>query len=207
MHRMGLTGGIASGKSTVAQMLQDAGAIILDADQIAHTVILPTGPAYSAVVETFGPSILQSDGQIDRGKLGALVFGQPQALQKLNACVHPHVRATIQARTQALAQEAQAVGKNWLLITVIPLLYENQLESHVEKVMVVYCPQDLQLKRLKQRNALTDIEARQRIQSQWPIEQKKERADWVIDNSGTVEQTQHQVKKWLGELSWDTYVV
>lgn len=207
MHRIGLTGGIASGKSTVARLLQEAGALILDADTLAHEVMEPAGPAYAEVLAAFGPEILQPDGQIDRQKLGAHVFENPEALARLNACVHPHVHAALQAHSQRLAKAAAKAHKNWLLVSVIPLLYENQLASLFDKVLVAYCSESQQLQRLMQRNPLSETEARQRIAAQLPIETKKARADRVIDNSGTLEQTHNQVKKWLGEFSWDTYVV
>lgn len=207
MHRIGLTGGIASGKSTVAQLLQEAGALILDADILAHELMQPDGPAYAEVLTSFGPEILQPDGQIDRQKLGAHVFENPTALARLNACVHPHVHTALQERSQSLASAAAAAGKNWLLVNVIPLLYENALESMFDQVLVVYCHESQQVQRLMARNQLSENAARQRIAAQLPIESKKARADAVIDNSGTLEQTHNQVKKWLGEFSWDTYVV
>ncbi|MBF2053453.1 MAG: dephospho-CoA kinase [Candidatus Sericytochromatia bacterium] len=207
MHRIGLTGGIASGKSTVTELLQAAGALILDADLLAHELMQPEGPAYAEILTAFGPDILQPDGQIDRQKLGAHVFENPAALARLNACVHPHVHAALRARSQSLASAAAQADKNWLLISAIPLLYENKLESLFDKVLVVYCSENQQMQRLMARNQLSENAARQRIAAQLPIESKKARADAVIDNSGTLEQTHNQVKQWLGEFSWDTYVV
>jgi len=206
MRCIGLTGGIASGKTSVARLLEAAGAIVLDADTIAHELMSPAGAAYQPVLDHFGTEILQANGEIDRLKLGTRVFSQPAELAQLNALVHPLVRQVLLQQVAAYRSRAQAAGQNWLLVLVIPLLYESDLAQLVDQVWVVYCPEAEQIRRLMQRNGLSTAEALLRIRAQWPIEEKKQRADQVIDNSGQLDATRNQVMKWLGECPWDPYL-
>lgn len=207
MIRLGLTGGIASGKSTVAVLMAEAGAIILDADTIAHDLIAKGETAYDLVLEAFGDKILDSTGQIDRRRLGSIVFGDEQALKRLNAIVHPLVRAKLKAEEDRYRSQEQAVNQNWLLVMMIPLLYESNLAQMVDKSVLVYCPANQQLDRLMARNGFTQVEAEQRLAAQLPIEAKVELADEVIDNSRDREYTRLEVKRVLGELSWDPFVI
>ncbi len=180
MRVIGLTGGIASGKSTVGHHLASlSSTAVIDADLLAHEVMAPNGPAYAEVVAYFGPSILTPDGAIDRPRLGAKVFGNPEALQALNARVHPHVRQAMQAQITAFQQQ----GDIQTVFLMIPLLYESKLTHLTEEVWVVYCTPEQQLERLMRRSALSYHEAQARLAAQWPIEQKRDLADWVIDNS------------------------
>lgn len=192
---IGLTGGIACGKSTVSRMLAERDARIIDADLIAREVVRPGEEAWSLVVERFGRDILLANDELDRAKLGSLVFSDEQARLDLNAIVHPAIRG----RMRQLTKEAQEEGIV-LIVLDIPLLYESKLEYMVEKVVVVYCTVNLQLERLMKRNGFDEEEARRRIASQMSIEDKRLRADYVIDNSGTLTETEQQVDELVGRL-------
>lgn len=188
--KIGLTGGIACGKSTVSQMLVDLGAVLVDADQLARVVVLPGEPGWLAVKDRFGEGILQPDGTLDRKKLGEIVFADKQARTDLQNILHPLIRSKMWERVEYLEQQ----DPNRLVVVDIPLLYESRLESNFDFVVVVYVDRDTQVGRLKKRDGLTDEEAEERLKAQMPIEQKKEKADWVIDNRGTVDETVEQVK-------------
>ncbi|WP_310549803.1 dephospho-CoA kinase [Paenibacillus glufosinatiresistens] len=191
---MGLTGGIASGKSTVSALLQRRGARLVDADVIAREVMLPGHPVLAAVVEHFGRDLLLPDGSLNRAALGERVFGNPEALHTLNGLTHPAIRAEIREQMQRLDSE-QPSG---LVIVDIPLLYESGLETMFKSVLVVYVPRAVQLERLMARNGLTREQAVKRLDAQMDIEQKRLRADYVIDNSGSPEAAEEQVG-----LLWD----
>ncbi|WHY37549.1 dephospho-CoA kinase [Bacillus velezensis] len=189
---IGLTGGIASGKSTVARMLIDKKITVIDADAIAKQAVETGMPAYGQIVEAFGKDILLENGDIDRKKLGSIVFTDEQKRLKLNQIVHPAVRAEmLKQRDEAVARKEQFV------VLDIPLLYESGLDYLVGKVLVVTVPADIQLKRLIERNSLTEEEAMSRITSQMPLTDKTKKADAVIDNSGSLEYTKHQLEEVL----------
>lgn len=192
---IGLTGGIACGKSTVSGMLVQRGAMLVDADRIAREVVEPGMPALSQIVERWGPELLLPDGSLHRKKLGEIVFGNPQALQQLQEITHPPIRATIRERMA----EYERNNPDKLVVVDIPLLYESGLQSMFEAVMVVYVPRTVQLDRLMLRDGLSREQAEQRLQAQMDIERKKELADIVIDNQGTMEQTEGQVEAFLQE--------
>ncbi|AMA73956.1 MULTISPECIES: dephospho-CoA kinase [Aneurinibacillus] len=192
---VGLTGGIACGKSTISRMLAERDARIIDADIIAREVVRPGEEAWSLIVERFGRGILLDSEEIDRVKLGSIVFADEKARLALNDIVHPAVRQ----RMRQLTQEAQEEGVS-LIVLDIPLLYESKLEYMVEKVIVVYCTPEQQLERLIKRNGFSAEEARRRIASQMPVEEKKLRADYVIDNSGTLKETEEQVDELMEQL-------
>lgn len=192
---IGLTGGIACGKSTVSRMLAERAVRIIDADMIAREVVRPGEEAWSLVVERFGQDILLANDELDRAKLGSLVFSDEQARLDLNAIVHPAIRG----RMRQLIKEAQE-EKIALIVLDIPLLYESKLEYMVEKVVVVYCTANLQLERLMERNGFDEEEARRRIASQLSIEDKRLWADYVIDNNGTLTETEQQVDELVGIL-------
>lgn len=205
MLKLGLTGGIASGKSTIAQFMTQAGAIVLDADTIAHGLMAAGAAAYDQVVEHFGAAILDQQGEIDRRLLGAEVFAKPEALAVLNGIVHPLVRQSFK-RAEAEYRQAEALaGKNWLFVMMIPLLFESQLQHDVDATVVVYCPEALQRERLMQRNGFNQAEAQQRINAQLSIEAKVKLADYVIDNSRDLDWARQEVQRVLGELTWDIY--
>ncbi|MDA1477575.1 dephospho-CoA kinase [Bacillus changyiensis] len=187
---IGLTGGIASGKSTVAQMFQKRGITVVDADFIAKEVVEKGKAAYQKMVEVFGEKILLDNGDIDRKKLGTLVFTNEDKRKQLNEIVHPEVRkAMIKQRDQAIQANEQIV------VLDIPLLYESRLESLTDKVLVVWVPKHLQLERLMKRNQLTEEEAKNRINAQLSLDEKKQKADVVIDNSGSLENTKQQFEE------------
>ena len=189
---LGLTGGIATGKSTVTAMLRERGIPVIDADQIAREVVEPGKPAYEAIVRHFGRDILLEDGQIDRKKLGEVVFSDEAERQKLNAIVHPEVRRVM--RQEAVVAEANGAP---IVFMDIPLLYESKLQYLVEKIVVVYAPSDMQLARMMERDELDEEQAKKRLRAQFPIDQKKLEADFLIDNSQSREETQRQVEELL----------
>lgn len=191
---IGLTGGIATGKSTVSALLVNKGALLVDADAIAREVMLPGHPVLAAVAEHFGQAVILEDGTLDRKKLGDIVFRDPSQRKALNDITHPAIRKEIRGRMDDLQRE----HPDKLVVVDIPLLYESGLEHMFERVMVVYAPEHVQLERLMRRNQLTAEEAAARIRSQMDIEDKKRKADIVIDNSGDAEETERQVDRfWL----------
>ena len=186
---IGLTGGIATGKSTVSKMFRDRGAKIVDADQIAREVVEPGTIGVKRVAERFGQEFLNEKGEIDRKKLAALVFQDEQARKDLNSLLHPLIRQRMREDTERIFR----LNPKAVVIWDVPLLFESQLTDQVDQVIVVYIPESLQIHRLMSRNQLTKEEAIRRIQSQWPIEKKKSLADYVIDNQGSLEKTERQV--------------
>ncbi|HZG79975.1 MAG TPA: dephospho-CoA kinase [Brevibacillus sp.] len=189
---LGLTGGIATGKSTITGMLRERGIPVIDADQIARDVVEPGKPAYEAIVAHFGREILLADGQIDRKKLGEIVFSDELERQKLNAIVHPEVR-------RVMREEAETAEKNGASIVFmdIPLLFESKLQHMVDKIVVVYAPAHMQLARMMERDELQEEQAQKRLRAQFPIDQKKADADFLIDNSGSREEAERQVEEML----------
>jgi len=186
---IGLTGGIACGKSTVSAMLVRRGAILIDADQIAREVVEPGSPVLARVAERFGQDILLPDGRLHRKKLGERIFGDDAARKDLESLLHPPIRAVMKERMR----ENESHYPDKLVVVDVPLLYESGLEWMFEQVLVVYVPRELQLKRLMARDGLTTEQAERRLQAQMPIERKRDKADVVIDNSGTPAETERQV--------------
>lgn len=186
---IGLTGGIASGKSTVAKMLVDRGALLVDADQVAREVVLPGEPALEAIASAFGQAVLEHDGSLNRKAMGEIVFRDKEKLAQLEAILHPAIRRTMQQRIHTNAE--QFPGR--LIVADIPLLYETKQQNLYEGIMVVYVPANVQKSRLMERNSVTEEEALRRISLQMDIEEKKKLADWVIDNSSTLEETERQL--------------
>lgn len=184
---IGLTGGIGSGKSTVAARLSQLGAVVIDSDQLAREVVAVGTPGLAKVIERFGPQMLGPDGSLDRARLGQLVFSDSAALADLNAIVHPLVRA----RSEALSAEALTSGAA-ALVHDIPLLVENQLAAGFAKVIVVEAPLELRLQRLAERGLDPDT-ARARIAAQASDERRRAVADVVLDNSGSLAQLRAQV--------------
>jgi len=186
---MALTGGIASGKSTVSAMLAELGAAVVDADRVAREVVLPGRPALRRVAEAFGQAVLNDDGTLNRKKLGDIVFADETKRKELEAILHPVIRQEMEARIDRLEKE----NPRRLVVADIPLLYETGLDARYPEVMVVYVPPAVQLERLMKRDGLTRTQALARLDAQLPIDEKKARADWVIDNSGTLADTRRQV--------------
>ncbi len=184
----GLTGGIASGKSTVSGFLSDAGARIIDADEIAREVVRQGMPAYDDIRSCFGVSILQADGEIDRQRLGDIIFNDPKKKARLNAIVHPRVFE----RTAQKIAEIEMADPEAVVILDIPLLFEVGMEADLEEVIVVFVPEPLQLDRLLKRDGIDKKAAMARIRSQMPIGSKRKRASFVIDNSGSLSDSRRQ---------------
>jgi len=185
---LGLTGGIGSGKSLVARMFADLGAEVIDADQLARDVVEPGQPALAEIAATFGRDILLPDGRLNRGKLARIVFADPAARARLNAITHPRIREQMEAEVAA-RRSGQGV-----LILDIPLLYENDRTSAVEKVIVVWVDLETQQRRLSERDGLGREEIQQRVAAQMPLDAKRARADHVIDNTGGQENTRRQLE-------------
>lgn len=178
----GLTGNIASGKSTVADILRRAGAFIIDADQIAHAVVAPGQPACREIRRLFGPDVFYPDGTLNREALGDLVFNDSAMRRKLEAATHPRVGAEIDRQIAEIARSHPAA----VTILDIPLLFETGRTGGLAEIIVVYTPEPIQLQRLMQRNGLTPEAARARMASQMPMAEKVARATIVIDNSGSL---------------------
>lgn len=187
MKVLGLTGGIGSGKSVVDAMFRELGAEVIDADALAREVVEPGKPALQEIVSSFGTDMLLPDGRLDRPRLAAMIFSDPSARERLNAITHPRIR-------QRMAEEVAArSGQPGVLILDIPLLYENGPSVDVERVIVVWVDEATQIQRLMERDHLTEEQARQRTAAQMPLDEKRRRADHVIDNSGSREDTRRQV--------------
>jgi dephospho-CoA kinase len=199
MLSVGLTGGIATGKTAVVAMLRELGCRVLEADKIAHQMIEPDGPAYEKVVREFGDGILTTEGLVDRRKLGAIVFAEPARLVRLNEIVHPPV---LEKQVRQLAAIGQA-DPHAIAVVEAALLIEAGFDKKLEYIVVTWCTPEQQLARLTAAGTgrgLSIEQARQRIASQMPVEEKRRRADSVIDCSGTLEHTRAQVIELFAKL-------
>lgn len=192
----GLTGGIGTGKSTVSAVFAEAGAVIIDADEIARDVVATGRPAWCRIVAHFGREVLLPDGDIDRKKLGAIIFNDARQKAHLDRIVHPHVIA----ETEQRLKEIERVQPQAVVILDVPLLIEAGMERDLDEVIVVYTPEAVQLKRLMRRDRLTAAEGLSRIRSQMPIEEKKMRATVVIDNSAPPAVTRKRVLTVFADL-------
>jgi len=188
MRVLGLTGGMGSGKSTVSKMFTELSADVVDADQLAREVVEPGRPALAEIVELFGREVLLPDGQLDRARVASRIFNDATARERLNAITHPRIRERM---WEEVAARSVRPG---VLILDIPLLYENGPSGLVEAVIVVWVDRQTQLRRLMERGELDREEALRRIESQMPLDEKRDRADHVIDNTGTLEETRRQVE-------------
>lgn len=193
---IGLTGSIATGKSTIANMFKELNIEVIDADLIAREVVEPGKPAYLEIVKTFGEAILNENKELNRKALGQIVFNDEDKRKKLNEIVHPAIRK------EMLAQRDKLIELNHPAIVMdIPLIYESGLEDYVEKIIVAYVNEKTQLKRLIERDQCTKEEALSRINSQINIEEKAKKADAIIDNNGTIEASYKQLVDLLEK--WD----
>jgi dephospho-CoA kinase len=192
----GLTGGVACGKSTVARYFQDLGAYIIDADRVGHQLIEPGRAAYPEILQHFGKEILDPTGAIDRKKLGSKVFADPQQLRLLNAILHPRIIA----RMRELAVEQQRRNPRTVVILDAPLIFESGIGGTLRKVMVAWCRPEQQIERLMAKTGVSREEAEQRIKAQMPVEEKRRRADYSIDCSGSMEETRRQAEQLFPEL-------
>jgi dephospho-CoA kinase len=192
---IGLTGGAGSGKSTVAEMFRELGAAVVDADEASHAAYAPGSSGFDAVVQEFGRDFVRN-GQIDRARLGELVFHDEDARARLNAIVHPLVRRWMAERTV----EAQDKGAE-VIVHDVPLLFESGLERLYSDVVLVHVPEKLQVRRLVDGRGVSEERARAMIAAQMPIDEKRGRAQHVIDNSGTRDATRAQVEKVWTEIA------
>ncbi|MCM2359464.1 MAG: dephospho-CoA kinase [Geobacteraceae bacterium] len=196
MRVIGLTGGIASGKSTVAGILEKLGAKVVDADQLSREAVMPCNPAYHAIVAAFGAGILNPDRTIDRKELGKIVFADPEARKRLEEITHPAIRALAEEMLEELRR-----GGAGIAFYMAPLLIESGGTSRVDEVWVVYADRETQIERLVGRDLISRAEALQRLAAQMPMEEKKRHGRVVIDNRGTPEELEQQVRKiWEREL-------
>ena len=179
MILVGLTGGVATGKSTVAKMFKRCGAVVIDADQLAHDVVKPGKPAWLEIVKTFGRAVLNPDRTLNRRELGAVVFGNRTKLRQLEQIIHPRV-----AREQArLTKQAARKDPHAVVIYDVPLLFEAGIDKRVDHTIVVTANRETQIARLKKRNGLSRAEAIRRIRSQMPLAKKIQRADHVLNGT------------------------
>jgi dephospho-CoA kinase len=190
--RIGLTGGIGSGKTLVARLFKEFGAAIVDADAIAREVGAPGGPAYEGIVSAFGPAVVHADGTLDRKALGDRVFTDAAARRRLNALTHPHIR-------RRMAEEASRLGSVpgvEVIVLDIPLLLETTdgRDLGLDGIVVVDADDDVRVGRLVARDGFSEADARRRLAAQMPLREKVARADWVIDNNGTPDHTREQVR-------------
>ena len=189
---IGLTGSIASGKSTVSKMLEEKGYPIIDADKVARQVVEPGSETLKKIEVLFGAEVIKQDGTMDREKVGALIFSNPAMRKQLNDIIHPAIRGEmLRQRSAFLAEGYQTI------IMDIPLLFESKLQHFVDKILVVSVTEENQLARLMLRNGLSEQDAKSRISSQLPMTVKEEGADAVIYNNGTVEETALQLERIL----------
>ena len=195
MSYFGLTGGVATGKSTAARVFHELGAEIIDADRIGHLQLAKSSPAFQEIVERFGPVILDGAGEINRHALGSLVFTDPEKLQQLNSIVHPRIIAEVEKRAAAIAAE----DSRRVILVDAALIFEAGIGGRFEKVIVTWCTPQQQIERLMHKG-LSREEAEHRIAAQIPVEEKKRRADFVIDSSGPLENTRGQVERIYSSL-------
>ena len=196
MLKVGLTGGIASGKSTVSEIFASLGAKILDADEVAREVLLPGQPAWTRLRQAFGLEFFHPDGRVKRKQLRKLVFADPEKRKELNAIVHPEVMREINRRAETLSSSLET----GVLLVDVPLLLEVGVANRFDKVVVVYASEIVQIERLMERDGISEEEAEQALKAQMVLKEKVEMADYVIDNSGRLEETQVQVQRVWQEL-------
>ena len=190
MLRIGLTGGLASGKTFVGRALSEMGCFLIEADELGHQVMAKGAEAYQPILNEFGPDILNQEAEIDRRRLGALVFGNPQLLEKLNAIVHPAVRA----RSHRLAEDFVQREPGGIIIYEAAILVETGSFRDYDRLIVASCTVEQQVARAVSRDHLTREEVENRLRRQMPLEEKVKYADYVIDTSGTKEHTLSQTR-------------
>jgi dephospho-CoA kinase len=188
-----LTGGIASGKTTVSDRLAEAGVRVIDTDVIARQVVKPGTPGLARIVEVFGPAILQPDGALDRRALRQRVFDSAAARKQLEAITHPLIREQVR-------RDIEAAGSEAVIVLVVPLLIESGLFGDADEVVVVDVPEGIQIDRLRQRDGMSEDQVRKILDAQASREERLARADHVIDNSGTQRQLEERVDAYLGQL-------
>jgi dephospho-CoA kinase len=192
---IGLTGGIASGKSVVAAILRRLGAAVINADDLAREVVQPGKEAWKEIVDTFGPSVLHKDQTLDRKRIRQIIFDNAGARKRLEAIIHPKVRSLADERIRTL----QAAG-NEIIVYEVPLLFEVQLHLWLRPVILVSCDAAIQKQRLQERDRLTGEEAQQHLDAQMSLEEKRPLADYVVENNGSLAELEQQVKTVLDKI-------
>jgi dephospho-CoA kinase len=185
---IGLTGGIASGKSAVSAILRRLGAQVIDADALAREVVEPHQPAWNEIVQTFGNKVLQADNTLDRKKLRKTVFDKPEARKQLEAITHPKIRKLAQQKIKDYASSGAS-----LVVYEAPLLFETKIHLWIRPVILVACDTKIQKQRLQERDHLTEAEIEQHLGAQMSLEEKRKLADYVIENSGTLRELENKV--------------
>lgn len=187
---VGLTGGIASGKSTVSRLFREAGAFVIDADEIAHAVIRKAAPAYAGIVDAFGAGILDATGEIDRKRLGEIVFQDALARERLNQLVHPHVYARAEAEKRAIAETDPGA----VILFDVPLLIETGAHREMDRVLLAYVDRATQIDRVMKRDGLTREAAERRVDAQMPLDEKRRFADEIIDTGAPLPRIEARVQ-------------
>jgi dephospho-CoA kinase len=195
MLRVGLTGGLASGKSTVGRMFESFGCLLVEADALGHRVLEPEGAAFRPVVALFGEEILR-DGRIDRKALGRIVFSDPAKLEQLNAIVHPLVFAL----EERALDEFERTNPDGIAIVAAAIMIETGSYKRYEKIVLAVCSETEQIRRAMARDGLTESEVRSRLSRQMPLEEKRKFADYIIDTSGPVAETEAQARAVFAKL-------
>ncbi len=198
MKIIGLTGGIASGKSTVTETLRDLGAHIINTDQVAHECMEPGKLAWDRIIQAFGKPVLQENQQIDRKRLGEIVFSNPEKLKQLNALMHPIILQETHRRVQEFAEE----NPRGIIVEEIPLLYEIHLDEQkiFQEIWVVWVDRTCQIKRLMNRDQCSYTAAVQRLAAQMDLDEKARKADRIINNMGSKEETIQQIKAYFSKF-------
>ena len=195
MKLVGLTGGIASGKSTVAAILRRLGASVINADELAREVVQPGEDAWKEILDTFGPDILHDDKTLDRKKLRKIVFDNPAARKELEGIIHPRVRALAEKRIRELAGAGCSV-----IVYEVPLLFEAQIHLWLRPVILVACDVETQKQRLLQRDHVTELEAQQHLDAQMSLEEKRKLADYIIENDSNLKELEQKVNDVLQQI-------
>src|SRR5260221_9217177 len=198
MPVIAITGGVGAGKSSVAALFKELGATVLSADEAAREVLEPASPILSQVIREFGASFMQTDGSLDRKRLGDLVFSDSTARKRLESITHPHIRRLLKSRID----EALAQRPNGVVVAEVPLLYETQMESEYDAVIAVVASKETLFSRLKERNGLNQKEVEKRITSQLSMQEKATRSDYIIENDGNRDALRHSVLE-----IWDRIVM
>ena len=193
---VGLTGGVASGKSTVSRILREEGAYLIDADQIARELVQPQTPAWRALIDAFGEEVLEKDGSIHRKKLAALVFSHPEKRERLNQLLHPRIKEETERRIKEIGQRDPEA----IVVIDAALLVETGAYREMDWLIVVFSTEAQQIERLEKRNGMRPEEARQIISAQMPLEEKLKLADGIIRNEGSIEETKRKAKEVFQEL-------
>ena len=195
MRLIGLTGGIATGKSTVAQMLRRRGAAVIDVDELARQVVRPDTPALAEIAARFGKHVIDAGGELDRAAMADIVFADAAARRDLERITHPRVIELMQEQiADAFARDAPIV------VVDVPLLFETGRDDMFEGVLLVHAPAGVQMRRLLARDGLSEAAALQRLDAQLPVDQKRSRATWVIENGDSLADTERQVAAWWDEV-------